>query len=42
MFLWESGAASLLLVDSGTERTWQDHTVLNSENDLPQILAPLV
>lgn len=42
VFLWESGAASLLFIDSGTERTWQDHAVLNSENDLPQILAPLV
>ncbi|MFJ9719038.1 hypothetical protein ACIRPQ_24410 [Streptomyces sp. NPDC101213] len=39
---WESGAASLLFVDSGTEHTWQDRSVLTSENDLPQILAPLV
>lgn len=42
VFLWESGATSLLFIDSGTERTWQDHAVLNSENDLPQILGPLV
>ncbi len=42
VFLWESGAASLLFIDCGTERTWQDDAVLNSENDLPQILAPLV
>lgn len=42
VFLWESGAASLLFIDSGTEHTWQDDAVLNSENDLPQILAPLV
>ncbi|MEU5607615.1 hypothetical protein ACI2L4_33710 [Streptomyces sparsogenes] len=42
VFLWESGAASLLFIDSKTERTWQDHAVLNSENDLPQTLAPLV
>ncbi len=42
VFLWESGATSLLFIDSGTEHTWQDHSVLTSENDLPQILAPLV
>lgn len=42
VFLWESGAASLLFLDCGTERTWQDHAVLNSQNDLRQILAPLV
>lgn len=42
VFLWESGATSLLFIDSGTEYTWQDQPVLASENDLPQILAPLV
>ncbi|MFD5451370.1 hypothetical protein ACWDTR_33550 [Streptomyces sp. NPDC003470] len=42
VFLWESGATSMLFIDSGTERTWQGHAVLNSESDLPQILAPLV
>jgi hypothetical protein len=41
-FLWESGATSLLFIDSETEHTWQDQPVLTSENDLPQILAPLV
>ncbi|WP_395370254.1 hypothetical protein OHU45_17510 [Streptomyces tubercidicus] len=42
VFLWESGATSLLFIDSVTEHTWQDQSVLTSENDLPQILAPLV
>ncbi|AEY86861.1 hypothetical protein SHJG_1585 [Streptomyces hygroscopicus subsp. jinggangensis 5008] len=42
VFLWESGATSLLFIDSGTERTWQDDAVLHSESDLPRILAPLV
>jgi hypothetical protein len=42
VFLWESGATSLLFIDSGTEHTWQDQPVLTSENELPQILAPLV
>lgn len=42
VFLWESGATSLLFLDSGTERTWQDDAVLHSESDLPRILAPLV
>uniref|UniRef100_UPI001ADF3B5E hypothetical protein n=1 Tax=Streptomyces violaceorubidus TaxID=284042 RepID=UPI001ADF3B5E len=41
-FLWESGATSLLFIDSGTEHTWQDQPMLTSENELPQILAPLV
>lgn len=40
--LWESGAASLLFIDTGTEHTWQDDPVLTSEHDLPRILAPLV
>ncbi|MEU9949239.1 hypothetical protein [Streptomyces sp. NBC_01336] len=40
--LWESGAASLLFIDTGTEHTWQDDLVLTSEHDLPRILAPLV
>ncbi|MFI6861091.1 hypothetical protein ACIBKZ_14510 [Streptomyces sp. NPDC050421] len=40
--LWESGATSLLFIDTGTEHTWQDHPVLTSEHDLPRILAPLV
>jgi hypothetical protein len=42
VFLWESGATSLLFIHSGTEQTWQDQQVLTSENELPQILAPLV
>ncbi|WP_406089164.1 hypothetical protein [Streptomyces sp. NBC_01013] len=42
LFLWESGAASLLFVDSETERTWQEQPVLTSEDDLHQTLAPLV
>ncbi|MFI6963417.1 hypothetical protein [Streptomyces sp. NPDC050255] len=40
--LWESGATSLLFIDTGTEHTWQDDLVLTSEHDLPRILAPLV
>lgn len=40
--LWESGAASLLFIDTGTEHTWQDDAVLASEHDLSRILAPLV
>lgn len=40
--LWESGAASLLFIDTGTGHTWQDDPVLTSEHDLPRILAPLV
>ncbi|MBW5251411.1 hypothetical protein JGS39_20835 [Streptomyces sp. P01-B04] len=42
--LWESGAASLLFIDTGTgtEHTWQDDLVLTSEHDLPRILVPLV
>ncbi|MEW2174723.1 hypothetical protein AB0890_00035 [Streptomyces sp. NPDC005406] len=40
--LWQSGAASLLFVDSGTEHTWQDRPVLASEDDLPRLLGPLV
>ncbi|MFD6250156.1 hypothetical protein [Streptomyces roseolus] len=42
MFLWEWGVTSLLFIGSGTERTWQDEAVLNSESDLPRILAPFV
>jgi hypothetical protein len=41
-FFWESGATSLLFIDSGAEHTWQDEQALTSANDLPQILAPLV
>lgn len=41
VLVWESGATSLLFVDTGTEHTWQDHQVLTSESDLPRILAPL-
>ncbi|MGW6207449.1 hypothetical protein ACWF9B_27915 [Streptomyces sp. NPDC055089] len=40
--LWESGATSLIFIDTGTEHTWQDQPVLTAENDLPGILAPLV
>ncbi len=42
VLLWESGAASLLFVDSATAHTWQDEPALTSENDLSRILAPLV
>jgi hypothetical protein len=42
VFLWESGAASLLFLDSATEHTWQDRAVLTSGEDLPRLLAPLV
>ncbi|MGW0936805.1 hypothetical protein [Streptomyces sp. NPDC002666] len=46
--LWDSGAASLLFIDTGTStgtgtgHTWQDQPVLTSEHDLPRVLAPLV
>ncbi|MER5279167.1 hypothetical protein ABT025_25950 [Streptomyces sp. NPDC002809] len=42
VLLWESGATSLLFIDTATEHTWQDRQTLTSENDLPRILAPLV
>ncbi|GGZ29417.1 hypothetical protein GCM10010365_57210 [Streptomyces poonensis] len=42
LFVWESGSASLLFIDSQTEYTWQDEQVITSENDLPRILAPLI
>ncbi|MGW4026102.1 hypothetical protein [Streptomyces sp. NPDC005009] len=42
LFVWESGSASLLFIDSRTEYTWQDQRVITSEDDLPRILAPLM
>ncbi|MFE0368444.1 hypothetical protein [Streptomyces tendae] len=42
LFVWESGSASLLFIDSQAECTWQDQQVITSENDLPRILAPLM
>ncbi|MEV3970592.1 hypothetical protein AB0K68_20965 [Streptomyces sp. NPDC050698] len=42
LFVWESGSASILFIDSQTEYTWQDQQVITSENDLPGILAPLM
>ncbi|MFF9863262.1 hypothetical protein ACIPH4_34365 [Streptomyces tendae] len=42
LFVWESGSASLLFIDSQAEYTWQDQQVITSENDLPWILAPLM
>ncbi|WP_344560211.1 hypothetical protein [Streptomyces atrovirens] len=42
LFVWESGSASLLFIDSQAEYTWQDQQVITSENDLPRILAPLM
>ncbi len=42
LFMWESGSASILFIDSQTEYTWQDQQVITSENDLPRILAPLM
>ncbi|MGM9439636.1 hypothetical protein ACTAF0_04810 [Streptomyces murinus] len=42
LFVWESGSALLLFVDSRTEHTWQDQRVITSEHDLPRILAPLI
>ncbi|MCF1594588.1 hypothetical protein [Streptomyces muensis] len=42
LFVWESGSASLLFIDSKIEYTWQDQQVVTSEDDLPRILAPLL
>ncbi|MDL5206136.1 hypothetical protein [Streptomyces sp. ALI-76-A] len=42
LFVWESGSASLLFIDSQTEYTWQDQQVITSEDVMPRILAPLM
>ncbi len=42
VFVWESGSASLLFIDSRSEYMWQDEQELSSEGDLPRVLAPLI
>ncbi|MFD3838246.1 hypothetical protein ACFWWC_18570 [Streptomyces sp. NPDC058642] len=42
LFVWESGSAALLFIDSQAEYTWEDQQVITSEDDLSRILAPLI
>lgn len=42
LFVWKSGSASLLFIDSRTEYIWQDQQMITSQNDLPRVLAPLM
>ena len=41
LFVWESGSASLLFINSRTEYTWQEEQVIASEQDLLWSLARL-